>query len=162
MLLMVGCASSPKNPKQVIEEYEVFQGVRVAEAELKDGNERLDIYLGVRGDDPEEEGHESVVFCIAENPEEEPLPEIAALINQTPSDKPIYLYGVKVTEKYGHWYGGLDCRVKAIAVWHTKAERYVYVDPEHAPSWKWQDFRGVLRRAVKKAGSAGLDLVDPR
>jgi hypothetical protein len=133
----------------------------VAPAELRDGNERLDVFIGI----PEERDQgavlplgeglrfKEVLYCVAFKRDEDPLPEVAERINAAPADKPIYLYAQRIKGKYRIWWDGVDCEIKAIAVWHVAARRYVYFDTEES------SMAGALaRRILKGAVHEGLKL----
>lgn len=173
-ILAIGCAHGPKSTgaKAVVEIYgKAYEGVRAAPPDLKDSDERLDIFLGVTTEDteraapwigPETIAFDDVIYCIAFNEEEEPLPEVEELINATPTDKPIYLWGKAVTEKMDFWWQGVDCIAEVIAVWHPKARDYVYIDLTHKISvWKSLSIKGALRDLVKQSGKAARKAVVP-
>lgn len=165
-LLLTGCLFGGSKPGAVhlAEEYETFQGFRVADAQLRDGEERLDIFIGIPEEPKEGEpqnpaGEEmrfkEVIYCVAENREEEPLPEVHGLINGTPADKRIYLYGKRVKEKYKIWWDGLDCKAYAAAIWHVKARKYLYYDLKYGtPLREWLSIRRILKKAVEKGTDA--------
>ncbi len=100
-----------------------------------------------------------MVYCVAINPDKEPLPEVAALISATPPDKLIYLWGSPITIKHGFWWAGVDCLAHAIAVWHPKAQDYVYFDLDYSiPFYKRFEIRELLKKMVKKGGEAAREL----
>jgi len=169
LVLILSACAGPQGPGQArVNELhgEPIQGLRAAEPDYPGGGDkyRLDIFLGIPKAAPEGElepqpGWADVIYCVAINPDKEPLPEVAALISATPADKPIYLWGTPITIKHGFWWAGVDCLAHAIAVWHPKAQDYVYFDLDYSiPFYKRFEIRELLRRAVKKGGGAAMKL----
>ena len=172
ILLTTACAHVQKPAAQhLAEEYVTFQGVRAAPAELRDSEERLDVFIGVLEEEPGGMGplpeaasrrFADVLYCIAENPDEDPLPEVVERINAAPADKPIFLYGRAVMEKHKFWWGGIDCVFEAIAVWHVPARDYVYYDVGWAtPWWRWGMAKDAFKEAIKSGGKAAGKAVKP-
>lgn len=160
LLLCLGC-SSPSGPgaKEVNKEFgKPYQGLRAAVPDLLEGERRLDIFLGILPEVPEGEEAEvlvpesswaNVVYCVARNEDKDPLPEVAALIASTPPDMTIYIWGSPITRKHGFFWDGVDCEAEAIAVYHPKAEDYVYYDLIYArPWWQWRNIKSGLKSLV--------------
>ena len=162
MAFTTGC-QSPRNVQRLGERYEIFQGVRAAAADLKDGNKQLDVFLGLEGEEERRPGDPfpEVVYCKAWNPEEKVLVQLAELINGAPSDKMLYIYGKRFTKKYKQYYGGLDCIIYAVGVWKPKAQKHIYLDAAYGEGWRegknWLDFVA----AVMKGGKKAVEVVTP-
>lgn len=157
LLILTACATTPKGPgaKILPEIYgKPYQGLIAAAPDLKDKGHRLDIFLGVPAEATE--GNEiefsEVIYCMALNPhDDDPLEEAAELINHPQQDtsKTIYIWGTPRTEKTGYWWAGVDVDAVAIAVWHPKAQAYVYIDLMYKTSiWRWRTIYSGLRSAV--------------
>lgn len=163
-LLFFTLSCGPRGPgaKIVSEKFgEPYQGFRSSPPDLLDGNERLDIFLGVPTDDTGNtsgpQDYKDVIYCVAQNEEERPLPEVHKLISEAPADKLIYIWGEPVTKKKDWWWDGVTCTAKAIAVWHPKARRYIYFDVSYGtPMWQWRHIRGALRAVVEKGVDVAL------
>jgi hypothetical protein len=164
---IAGC-STPKGPgaKVLPEKYgQPYQGLRAAAPDLK--KERLDLFLGVpkvpaedRVD--EQPAFEEVIYCIALNEEDDSLKEAEALLNHKEQDpnKVIYVWGSPLTKKLGYWWDGIDCLAEAIAIWHPKAQDYVYLDLAYnTPVLRWRNIRNALKAAVKNSGKEALKIV---
>jgi hypothetical protein len=78
LFALMACAPVTSGPEQLAIRYETFQGLRAAPAELRDGGERLDLFLGVPSEAPATGPFEEVIYCLAENPNKDPLPEMAS------------------------------------------------------------------------------------
>lgn len=152
--------------KAVAEEFgEPYQGFRSSPPDISKNGERLDIFLGVPEvlkeederplDSPRE--FDEVVYCIAQNKNKEPLPEVHTLISSSPPDKLIYLWGVPMRKKRQWWWDGVTCVAQAIAVWHPKANRYIYFDLTYSiPIWQWTTIRRSLKIIVEKGVKSAL------
>ncbi len=172
LVLVLSACVTPQGPGQTrVNELhgEPIQGLRAAEPDYPGGGDkyRLDIFLGIprpapaEGEAPLEPlpGWADVVYCVAINPDKEPLPEVALLISATPADKVIYLWGSPISIKHGFWWAGVDCMAHAIAVWHPKAQDYVYFDLDYSiPFYKRFEIRELLKKAVKKGAETAREL----
>jgi len=162
VLLLCACAG-PGGPgkKQVNKQHgKPIIGYRAAPPDLLDGEERLDIFIGIPHDPPSDEDlangkrtndqWKDVIYCIALNEEEDPLPEVERLINNAPAGKEIYLWMEPINARWGFWWDGVDCRARVIAVWHVKADDYVYIALDYTmPYWKQISVKNVLKGLVK-------------
>lgn len=154
-LALAGCASDPAGLQRLAEEFQVFQGLRAGPAELRDGGERLDVFVGVPAEGwapPDPVEFRDVLYCVASNPAGRPLPEVVERLNLAPSHRPLVMYGRRLSGRHEHWWGGIDCEVSAIGIWHEKARGYVYYDLEHRrPWWEWRAVLGAMRLVVETA-----------
>ena len=163
LILSIGCATKvPKEPAATLlpEKFgKPYQGLIAAAPDLKEKGHRLDIFLGVPAEATE--GNEiefsEVIYCMALNPhDDDPLEEVAELINHPQQDtsKPVYIWGTPRTKKTGYWWDGVDVDAVAIAVWHPKAQDYVYIDLMYKTSiWRWKSIYSGLRSAVQAGKS---------
>lgn len=144
----------------------MFQGLRVGASELRDGDERLDIFIGVPAEEPEDplaEGPQfsEVLYCVAFRREEDPLPEVHERIEASPPEKAIYLYGKRVRGRFRDtWWDGPDCLVEAIGVWHVKARRYVYFGTAET-WWASHTAKGILQKVVEAGLKTGSKVIRP-
>ncbi len=153
-------------PDYLAEKHEVFHGLRVAASELRDGDERLDIFIGVPEEveepvDPLAEGPQfrEILWCVAFRVEEDPLPEVHERIEAAPPEKEIWLYGKRARGRFRDiWWDGPDCHVEAIGVWHVKARRYVYYGTAES-GWASRVAKGVLKKTVDEALDLGKEIL---
>lgn len=160
-IVCTGCFGSSDPPvEQLGEQYEIFQGIRVAAAVLKDGNKRLDVYIGVGV--PIEGVHPDVLYCVGLNREKDPLVEAHALINAAPGDQPLFLYGRRVEGKYRQWWAGLDCVFEAVGVYDSAKREHITIDTSFGRPikdlWSWRRFMKTVLGWSEKAAKEALPL----
>ncbi len=151
LALLCGCATAPRGPAEVYlgeEHGGSFQGLRAAQADLLDGNKRLDMFLGVPAEvgEGEEARFAEVIYAVARNEGEDPLQDAERLINheQQITTKPITIWCEAPTETY--LLKGVDCDAKAIKVWHPKASKYVIIDLDYTMTpWRRENIRWLLK-----------------
>ncbi len=140
--------------------------MRVGASELRDGYKRLDIFIDVPTEEPNDPlvggpQFSEILYCVAFRREEDPLPEVHERIEGSPPGKLIYLYGKRVRGRFKDtWWDGPDCQVEAIGVWHVKARRYVYYGTAET-WWAGNLAKGILQKIVETGLKTGQKIIRP-
>ncbi len=168
VLLVVGCAHTPKNVQEVIDEYgHPTEGYRSSPAALEEGDHRLEVFVGIVDENapPSADGKprfERILWCIAENKEKDTLRFVKRQIDAAPIEKKIAIYYSEIRDRHGYWFDGPDCYLRAIAVWKPQARRYQYLNPLYDIPWhQWLDMKSALKGALGKGANAAVSIVNP-
>ena len=168
VLLIVGCAHTPKNVQEVIDEHgHPIEGYRSSPASLEEGDHRLEVFVGIvdKGAPPSADGKPQfgrILWCIAENEEKDTLRFVKKQLDAAPIDKTIAIYYSEIRDRHGYWFDGPDCYLRAIAVWKPQARRYQYLNPLWGTPWhKWLDMKSALKSAFSKGVGGAVDLANP-
>lgn len=151
LLFIVGCASGPKNYKELGEEYESIKGLIAAPPVLENSDERLILYL--------KDENEDVMVAIATNHENDNLLQNLAKrlvsVNET-----VFLFGQPVNGRYEEYLEGVDFEILALSYLDENSDSYMTVITTYGDrvgdlirSMGWTQF---LKNVGKKAVEAAL------
>jgi len=167
-MLLAGCASTPKNVQEVIDEHgQPIEGYRSSPAALEEGDHQLQVFVGIIDEEaaPSPDGKpqfKRILWCIAENEEKDTLRFVKKQIDAAPIGKKIAIYYSEIRDRHGYWFDGPDCYLQAIAVWKPQARRYQYLNPLYGTPWnEWLDMKSALKKAFSKGADAAVDIANP-